>query len=67
MNKENVLAVIMIGLIILAGVQAIEISGMKNDLMDNDLGSTTASTTSGQGATRYSAPATSSAGMVGGC
>ena len=68
MNKETFIAVIMVGLIILAGVQAIEISGMKSDLVENGLGQPSASSTGAQGATRYSPSASSSsAGMVGGC
>ncbi|HLC72355.1 MAG TPA: hypothetical protein VJH37_02120 [Candidatus Nanoarchaeia archaeon] len=66
MNKETIIAVIMIGLIILAGVQAIEISGMKSDLVGN-LGQPSANGAGAQGATRYSSSASSSAGMVGGC
>ena len=67
MNKETFIAGIMVGLIILAGVQAIEISGMKSDLVENGLGQPSASRTGAQGATRYSPSASSSAGMVGGC
>ena len=71
MNKETVIAVMMVGLIILAGLQAIEISGMKDDLLEKGLGSQSSGAASGQGATRYSPSASSStsssAGMVGGC
>ncbi len=66
MNKETVIAVIMVGLIILAGVQAIEISSMKNNFIQDDLGPQSAGAADAQGATRYSS-APSSAGMVGGC
>ncbi len=68
MNKETLIAIIMVGLIILAGVQAIEISGMKSDLAA-DLGQQNIDGNA-QGATRYSSSASSapsSAGMVGGC
>jgi hypothetical protein len=67
MNKETVIAVIMVGLIILAGVQAIEINSMKNNLAPVDgPESPSAGAANTPGATRYSSDP-SSAGMVGGC
>lgn len=68
MNKETLIALLLVGLIILAGVQAIEISGMKSDLA-TDVGQQNINGNA-QGATRYSpsaSSASSSAGMVGGC
>ena len=66
MNKETIIAVIMVGLIILAGVQAIEISSMKSNFVQGDLGSQGTGAADTRGATRYSS-APSSTGMVGGC
>ena len=67
MNKETVIAVIMVGLVILAGVQAIEISSMKGDITSLAAESPSTGTAGTQGATRYSPSASPSAGMVGGC
>lgn len=69
MERDTLITMLLVGLVILAGAQAIEISGVKSSITgeigSSDYGSSSASTS--QQATRYSAPQTSAPSMVGGC
>ena len=69
MERDTLITILLVGLVILAGAQAIEITGVKSKITgetgSSDYGASSASTS--QQATRYSAPQTSAPSMVGGC
>lgn len=68
MERNTLITILLVGLVILAGAQAVEITGVKSKItgeISSDYESS--STNAGQQATRYSAPQTSAPSMVGGC
>ncbi len=69
MERDTLITILLVGLVILAGAQAIEISGVKSSIGgDTSLsGYEGTSSSQGQQTTRYSAPQASAPSMVGGC
>lgn len=65
MDTMKVVLVLLIGLVVLAGVQAVELLGVKADLAVGAVGGQVNIPQGGAAATRYSAP--SAPQMVGGC
>lgn len=66
MERNTLITILLVGLVILAGAQAMEINGIKSSGISKISGYDDSGSTSSQ-ATRYSAPSTSSPSMVGGC
>ncbi|HLD02836.1 MAG TPA: hypothetical protein VJC07_04010 [Candidatus Nanoarchaeia archaeon] len=69
MERDTLITILLVGLVILAGAQAIEISGVKSsvggEISLSDYEGTSLS--QDQQTTRYSAPQASAPSMVGGC
>lgn len=66
MERSRIIIAILIGIVILSGVQVIEIMGMKSELVNGVVQGSTATRSDSNQQTRYSS-APSSPSMVGGC